>query len=348
MRKGSEQLTMGVGESEVSPILSLDEWERKASALRKIYKMILGFQPYGIVELNVEIIEETDKGTYLRRKIAYNTGHEERITAYMLIPKRRPRKCPAVLCLHQTTPLGKEQVIGNDPSPEGQDFAYALHLVELGYITFAYDLLSAGERRYSGRKSFDTAPFYDQYPYWSVRGKDIYDVSRAIDVLERMPEVETDKIGCIGHSQGGGTTIHAMAVEPRISAGVSNCGIWPMRMSKNPYNEARTAWWIGCPLLRPFCLTGKEFPIQIHELIALAAPTPIMNISALNDCQYSLEEKKITSQGFANMAQCVKKVFSFYGKDDSFVNITHLNGHTFTRKQQTSAYEFLNKHLRGS
>ncbi len=348
MRKGSEQLTMGSGKSEICPILSSDEWEQKASALREIYKMTLGRQPYGIVDLDVEIIEETDKGTYLKRKIAYNTGPKERITAYMLIPKERPRQCPAVLCLHQTTQFGKEQVIGNDPSPNGDDFAYALHLVKLGFITFSYDLLSAGERCYSGRKSFDTAPFYEQYPHWSVRGKDIYDVSRAIDVLEQMAEVKMDKIGSLGHSQGGGITIHAMAVEPRISVGVANCGIWPMRMSKNPYNEARSSWWVGRPLLRPFCLTGKEFPVQIQELMALAAPRPLMNISALNDYQYSAEEKDFTKQVFSNMEQCIKKVFSFYNKEDSFVNLTHLNGHTFMEPQRTCAYEFLRQYLLNS
>jgi dienelactone hydrolase len=348
IRKGSEQLTMGAGASELCRISSLSEWEQKASALREIYKMTLGTQPYGIVDPAMELVEEINEGKYLKRKIAYNTGPNERITAYVLIPEPRTPQCPAVICLHQTTPSGKEQVIGNGSSPNCRDFACALHLVKLGFITFAYDLLSAGERCFPGLKAFDTSPFYERYPQWSMRGKDIYDVSRAVDVLLSMPEVKPDRIGCIGHSQGGGLTIHAMAVETRISAGVSNCGVWPMRMSKNPYNEARTSWWTGRPLLRPFCLTGKEFPVQVHELMALSAPRPLMNISALNDYQYSLKEKEFTAQGFINMAQCVKNVFSFYGKDSSFINLTHLNGHSFMREQRNMAYRFLHKYLEGS
>jgi dienelactone hydrolase len=346
IRKGTEQLTLGSGLSYLSPVSSLSEWEEKSSALQDIFKMTLGIQPYGVVDPDVKIIEEVDKETYLSRKISYNTGPNERITAYMLIPEQRPSKCPAVLCLHPTTEFGKEQVVGNDPSSDGQDRAYALHLVKLGFITFAYDLMGAGERCYSGLQTFDTAPFYEKYPHWSARGKDIYDVSRAIDVLQQMPEVDSDRIGSIGHSQGGGTTIYAMAVEPRIKVGVSNCGIWPTRMSKNPYNEARTDWWVGRPLLRFFCLTGKEFPIQIHELMALCAPRPLMNISALNDCQYSGKEQDFTSQGFENMAQCIKKVFAFYGKENLFFNETHLEGHTFKKNQRIHAYNFLAEHLK--
>jgi dienelactone hydrolase len=345
MRKGTDQLTMGFGKSELVPVSSAAEWEQKASALREIDKLFLGSQPYGPVDPNAETLEEIDKKTYLQRKIAYNTGPDERITAYVLIPKQRPAKCPAVLCLHQTTPLGKEQVIGNDLFSDGQDFAYALHLVELGFITFSYDLLGAGERAYSGFRAFDTAPFYEQYPHWSARGKDIYDVSRALDVIQHIPEINPDKIGSIGHSQGGGITIHAMALEPRIKVGVSNCGIWPMRMSKNPYNEARSDWWVGRPLLRPFCLTSKEFPVQVHDLMALAAPRPLMNISALNDYQYSEDEKKITTLGFDAMTQCIREVYSFYGKEDSFAVLTHFEGHTFKEQQRSCAYNFFLKHL---
>jgi hypothetical protein len=347
IRKGIDGLTMGAGVSEVLPVSSVEEWEQKAFALRELYEMTLGQPPYEPVEPCVEILSEENCSGYIRRKIAYDTGPCERINAYVLMPEQLFQKCPAVICLHQTTPLGKEQVIGNDHAPDGHNFAYALHLAKRGFVTFAFDLLSSGERCYPNCRHFETTPFYELFPKWSVRGKDLYDVSRAIDVLQQMPEVNRNKIGCIGHSQGGGITIHAMAVESRINVGVSSCGIWPMRISKNPFNEARSGWWVGRPMLRPFCLTGKEFPVQVHELMALAAPRPLMNISAMNDFNYSLDEKYFTLQAFQNMADNIKKVYTFYNKKDSFISMTHLNGHSFIAEQQIPAYAFLEKYLFG-
>ncbi|OGV51885.1 MAG: hypothetical protein A2017_00560 [Lentisphaerae bacterium GWF2_44_16] len=345
IRKGEKDLTLGGGDSALAPVVSIGEWEARKEALKELYMLTLGQAPYHDIDPDLEIISEEDCGAYLRRKLMYNTGADERISAYMLLPKGLKGKVPAVLCIHPTTSMGKEQTIGNDPSSNGHDRAYALHLVEQGFITFAFDLMSAGERCFSGLKDFDTAPFYEKYPKWSSRGKDLWDVSQALDVVQSMPEVDAEKIGSIGHSQGGGITIHAMAVEPRIKAGVSSCGEWPMRISKNPFNAARTGWWVGRPLLRPFCVTGKEFPVQMHELLAMAAPNAIMNISALNDCKYTVEEKEFTGEAFRNMEENARKIYQLYGRPEAFKSITHLNGHSFLKEQRKAAYEFLKQHL---
>jgi hypothetical protein len=192
---------------------------------------------------------------------------------------------------------------------------------------------------------YDTGPFYDRFPHWSIRGKDGYDISQAIDVMQQMPEIDPDRMGSIGHSLGGGHTIHAMALEPRIKAGVCNCGIWPCRIAKNPFREARTSWWTGRPALRPFCLTGKPFPSEEHELMALAAPRALMNISALNDSGYTAEEADFTRPVFEDMAANVRKVFALYGRESAFVCLTHLKGHCFKEEERDRAYAFLKSHL---
>jgi hypothetical protein len=266
----------------------------------------------------------------------------------MLVPAPPPGgRVPGVLCLHQTIDMAKEQVIGNDPTPEGRDLAIALHLVERGFVTFSYDFLSAGERCYPGREHFDTAPFYARFPHWSVRGKDGYDIARAIDVMQQMPEIDPDRIGSIGHSLGGGHTIHAMAIEPRIKAGVCNCGIWPCRIAKNPFREARTEWWTARPALRPFCLTGKPFPSEEQELMALAAPRALMNISALNDSGYTADEADFTRAVFDDMAGNVGKIFALYGRGEAFSCITHLEGHSFKAIHRAPAYDFIEENLQG-
>lgn len=346
IRKGDENLAMGSSPSHIEKITTIEEWKMKAKALREIFLQTLGEAPEISCPLSPEVIGEVDCGDYIKRKVTYFVEPDERISAYVLIPKNLKDKAPAVLCIHPTTPLGKKQAIGNDNTAKGQDRAYALHLVRRGYITFAYDLLSAGERCYKGLKTFDTAPFYKKYPKWSVRGKDLWDVGRAIDFLQTLDEVDPERIGSIGHSQGGYIIIPAMALDNRIKVGVSSCGMWPVRLSKNPFGHARTGWWVGSPFLRPYCYTGKPFPIDMHEYLALIAPRAIMNISALNDCMYRLEEENITRPAFDNLEENVSKFFSLLKAKGNFKNILHTNGHSFLQEQREIAYTFLDKKLK--
>ena len=347
IRKGGDDCMNGTGPTEMVPISTSDEWEQKAEALRELYYSTLGTEPYSNdIDLNIEITGETDHGDYIEKTVTYNVSPDERIEACMFVPAGISGKTPGVLCLHQTIDMGKQQIVGNDPEPVGRDLEIALHLVKRGFVTFAYDLLAAGTRCYPGFDAFDTGPFYEKFPEWSVRGKDLYDIRRGIDVMQQIPEIDPDRIGSIGHSLGGGHTVHAMSVEPRIKAGVSNCGLWPCRIAKNPFSEARLSWWTGRPKLRPFCLTGKPFPSQIQELMALAAPRALMNISALNDCSYSTEEKDFTEPIFDNMYTNIKKVFQLYDKGSAFVGITHLDGHSFKEPQRERAYAFLEEHLK--
>jgi cephalosporin-C deacetylase-like acetyl esterase len=50
------------------------------------------------VPLEARVLEVVDCGSYLREKVAYSTEREERISAYVCIPKHRSPKTPAVYC----------------------------------------------------------------------------------------------------------------------------------------------------------------------------------------------------------------------------------------------------------
>ncbi|MFA5646228.1 MAG: alpha/beta hydrolase family protein [Candidatus Ratteibacteria bacterium] len=346
IRTGNENLRNGSIPSWIEKLSTREEWEEKKSALQEIFLQGFGRTPAVACDLDPKYIDEVECEGYIKRKVSYAVEPDERLTAYLLIPKGITKKVPGILCIHPTTPFGKEQTIGNDPSAKGQDRAYALHLVRRGYVTLAWDLMSAGERTFEGLQSFDTAPFYRKHPEWSAVGKDFWDLQRAIDFLETVDEVDTSRIGSIGHSQGGGITIHAMALEERIKVGVSSCGSWPSRLSKNPFNNARKSWWVGRPLLRPYCLTGKDFPVDIHELLGIAAPRAILFLTALNDCGYEGEEEiAAVGKAFQNLAENVEKVFSLYGAKEKFTALFHTKGHSFLQEERKVAYSFFDRYL---
>lgn len=347
-RKGGEGLMMGKGLSFPGKAKSRQDWSIKAEAIEKIFLQTLGRRPYTDIPLELEVEDESDCGEYKKRKISYMAGPNERINAYVLLPAEKKGKMPAVLCQHPTSSLGKEQAVGNGSSQRDKRRAYALELVERGYITIAYDMIGAGERKYQGLEHFDTSPFYEQYPEWSVRGKDIWDAGRAVDCLVSMPEVDSERIGSIGHSQGGGLTLQAMALDKRLTVGVSNCGGFPLRLSKNPFCSARTGWWIGRPLLRPYFCAMKQPPVDMHELIALIAPRALMVIFAANDFGFSYEESGFVAESLKSMCSEVDKVYGFYGSSGNFEMLLHEKGHDFQSSEREKSYAFLDHNLKDS
>lgn len=352
IRKGASNMTMGSGETEIKPINSLEEWESKKENLRILYKSILGVRPnYLDYELSIKIESEVTHDNIIERRVSYQLSPEERVTSIMLIPKGKNYPLPSLLTIHPTTKYGKEQTVGRGDivngvlTPAAYNRAYGLHLAEMGYVTFSPDLLGAGERIFPGKGSFDNQPFINANPEWSGTGKDLWDMQRAIDVMETFPEVDSLRIGSIGHSQGAGLTGILSAMDERIKVGVANCGIWPLRISKNPFNAARTGWWTGLPALRPYLHLGKPIPVDSHELLALSAPRPFLIITALNDVGYKEEEESFTRFAWENLDYNVKKLYSLYDEEQKFKSILHSDGHDFTGKSRKEAYKFIEKYI---
>ncbi|HEC62606.1 MAG TPA: hypothetical protein ENI27_10210 [bacterium] len=126
-----------------------------------------------------------------------------------------------------------------------------------------------GERIYQGKNSFESEPFYEQYPTWSIVGKNIEDSLAAVDVLHELDFINKNRIGVNGHSHEGHNAIFAMALDERIRVGISNYG-----MSLFSQEEERLEWtldegYIYIPALRMYFLEDLEPPLEIHEVAAL-------------------------------------------------------------------------------
>ncbi len=348
-RVGEPDLTLGVGPSQVARLSTAAQWTQKAEQLRELYRWTLGAQPAEFAQTPLDFRVESEQAyqNCTRRTVSYLAGPDERIRAEVLIPRGQSQPGPAVLTIHPTNANGRMQTIGEDPSQDGQDRAYGLHLAQRGYVTFSYDIDSTHDRLYPGAaRAFDNTPLYDRYPRWSARGKDLHDVSRALDAMALIPEIDVSRIGCLGHSQGGGITTDAMILEPRIAAGVNNCGDWPFRLSRNPFNRCRTGWWIGQPALRPFAAAGKPMPMDLHEKLALAAPRPQMVLVSLSDFGFTLADEWLTRPTWENLAASVRELYTLLGVAEAIQFELHQEGHSFKAAQREIAYRFLDQHLR--
>jgi dienelactone hydrolase len=268
-------------------ITTPERWQWQRNSIKRVLQIFLGAPPNTKPPLEPRVIEETARGNHTLRKLVYQTEPGEFVPAYLLAPKTLKAPASVVICPHQTTQAGKREPAGLAGNPQ---LHTALRLVERGYVTFTYDALCFGERHDAASGHYgDAIPFYRKHPRWSLMGKMIWDLNRAVDYLQTLDFVDAARIGSIGHSHGGYTTLFAMAFDERIKAGVSNCGFDTFRLDGNTWRWSRATallpllgFYITSPhlnmdLYRAVPDSGViEVPFDLHQLLALIAPRPML------------------------------------------------------------------------
>lgn len=326
---------------EVVPVRTEDQWEQKRRHLRRNFMFLFGQFPHRRVPLDLEVAQQEDVGPYVRKAIEFTSESGERVPGFLLVPKGIQGKVPGIVCPHQTIQCASREPVGLEGSP---DLAYADHLARRGYVTIACDALCFGQRHAPDANHYgDAVAFYEKHPDWSIAGKYAFDVSRQVDVLLSLPEVDPDRIGCIGHSLGGHTTVYAMAYDRRIKAGVSNCGFTSFRAD---FAARKLFPYYGMTALLPMLhLFDSEdqlsrLPLDYHEMFALIAPRPFLIVAPTDDSNFGHE-------GVVETFEAVKPVYEFLGAPEDIELYSPRCAHEFPPRSRKRAHSFLNGHLRG-
>ncbi len=328
-----------------------ESWEDKRLSILRRSNLILGEAPrVTSKEILPEIVTEVQRDGYRELKIQFPSGTSDIIKGFLLIPDNTIASSPkpAIIALHSTGP-GASQTIGLTPK-KGR--TYGMELAQRGYVVLAIDVISAGERIYPGYQPYYTNEFYNLFPHWSAMGKMIYDHKKGLDYLCSLDFVDTDRLGCIGHSLGGYNSFFLQAFDKRIKAAVSSCGLSTMGKSNNPYQFARDDWFVHFnPVCRDYIRSGM-IPCDMHEIMALCAPRPFFNYSAKQDAVYypssgneegNFDEWWQTNDMALNQ---VSKVYEIYGKSDNFRREETDGGHDFPDDIREKAYDWLDSKLR--
>jgi hypothetical protein len=159
----------------------LDWWRDKREDIKRRFRENIGTPPFVRNTRSIETIDSVESQSYTRSKISYLVGDGEEIHAYLFAPAGTTDRMPAILALHQMSHLfGKNEAAGLRGHP---DYACGEELARRGYVVLVPDYLTMGERVIPWRENFDSLPFYEEYPDWSMVGKDIEDSMSASDVM---------------------------------------------------------------------------------------------------------------------------------------------------------------------
>jgi dienelactone hydrolase len=313
-------------DGEREAIDSLEDWQLRRAHIVAGMEEVMGAlpRPEKPVPLDVEVLEEHRDGELVRRKLAYHTDRADyRVKAWLLTPAETESPRPAMLCLHQTTPSGKDSPVGLSDRPT---LHYAKELAKRGYVTLSPDYPSLGEHQYD----FDA----DDYPSGSMKA--IYDNTRAIDLLTTLPEVDAARIGSIGHSLGGHNSLFTAVFDERIKAVVTCCGF--TRCHK--YMKGDITGWCG-PRYMPLIATRYEkscdrVPFDFPEVLAAIAPRAVFVVAPEKDDNFEVS-------GVRDSIAAAEPIYKLLGAADNLRAIYPDCGHDFPDESREQAYAFLDE-----
>ena len=177
------------------------------------YQRILEYYSYdpGMPSEPISYGEWPWRGPHVLYKVSYGSVREQRVPAYLAIPKeKKVEKVPVVILMH-----GWNLFWGKN---EDWVLEWIPLLTSQGYAVLAPDHFMYGERKTEG--GFDNDSNRGPYYYRDWMCQSVVDLRRGIDYLESREDIDTERIAIFGGSLGGWIGSIFAAVEPRIKATV--------------------------------------------------------------------------------------------------------------------------------
>jgi pimeloyl-ACP methyl ester carboxylesterase len=311
------------------PIQSAEAWSERRAGILQAMQEVMGPLPKESrrVPLDVEVVEEVSNDRFTRRKVTFAVEKDDRLAAYLFIPKNQSDKSPAVLCLHPTSrEFGKKIPAGLGAT---YDRHYAIHLAERGYVTLSPDYVGSGDSQFDPYK----------HGYESATMKGIWNHMRCIDLLQSLNEVDDDRIGVLGHSLGGHNSMFVAVFDQRIKCVVSNCGFnsFPYYMKGDLKGWSHDGYM---PRIHSqFECDAAKMPFDFTEVVAALAPRPFLASAPVRDDNFAVEGVKV----------CIiaaEPVYELLGAKDKLAANYPDCEHDFPEDAREVAYTWLDRWLK--
>lgn len=261
-----------------------------------------------------------DRGIYLEKRIVFRTEKDVWAPCCLLVPKNAKGPLPAVICLQGHSPgmhisLGHPKTLKDLRSIRSGERDYAVQAVKRGYCALALEQRGFGERQSSlavkRSKRCDFIAYNALLFGRTLLGQRVWDVSRAIDLLETLPEVDSSKIACLGNSGGGTVTYYAACVDKRIKLAMPSCSVCTYR------DSIGSVYHCACNYIPN---SARYF--DMGDLALLIAPRPLIVVAGKKDTIFPIK-------GVRETYALIRKIYEDTGAGDRCRLVEGEGGHRF-------------------
>src|SRR6478736_4478987 len=283
------------------------------------------------IRVDTSVVDIDAQPSFERRRIRFVAAEGDWVPAFLLVPNELRRPAPAVLIHHQHNSerhFGKSEVCGLVGDPL-QAFGPALAL--RGFVVLAADSICFEDRRTNCAgvepHADDWLQHYNEMSYRLLRAdtlmrKVLDDAEAALSLLASLDVVDPSRIGVLGHSYGGNTTLFQTALDERVQYACVSGAVCSFR------NKMQHGTGIEMAEIIPGALERFE----VHDLLKLAAPRPMLVVSGSED-RYSRDA--------AEMVRLASPSYVDAGAPDELQHREYQGGHALTRERFDHILEWI-------
>lgn len=324
-----ERFYQGVGrrlalerERERSQVRTLGGWARERARVRRALLHAFGGLPKR--RLRMKECGETKKERYTLRRLLFSPFEGHWVSANLYLPRSGAGPFPAIILPHGHTQLGKEGVKDR-----------AVFFAVNGFAVLTFDYFGSGERRILMK---DGRPLAFPGAHHNLLGMRMFaegcnlqwfmvsETMAAVDVLQRLGEVDGSRIGITGSSGGGTESFYTCALDERIKAVAPAASVHSFRYRLYA-DDAEQSFFNAVR-------EGLDYP----DIAAfLVAPRPLLIIANTRDIW--------DIKGTRHVFEVARRFYRLHGVEERLCLRAWDRGHVYEGEQLRVALRWFRKHL---
>jgi dienelactone hydrolase len=292
-----------------------EEWQARAA--EKLNELLgLPFKKCDD-RFTVEYTKKHDDFTETRFLFQSEEGYY--VPCHLLVPAGAKKPLPVAICLQGHSKgmhisLGRPKYPGDEETIKGGDRDFAIRVIKEGYCALTIEQRNFGEcgGNEKGPDCYNSSMAALLIGRTTI-GERVWDVQRAIDVLEKYFPQQVDKgnIICMGNSGGGTATFYAACLETRIKYAMPSCAVCTYEDSIGAMHHCACNF---VPNIRKY--------FDMGDLAGLIAPRYFIIVCGKDDRIFPLN-------GVQKSFEIVKTLYQAAGVPDNCKLIVGNEGHRF-------------------
>lgn len=279
----------------------------------------IGFNKIQTSITEPKIIGEMKFDGYIVRKFIFEPIKGFPIPAHLFIPDL-PGKHPAVV----HTPGHWME----DGKLAGEVQRFNVNLVKAGVAVLCFDPVGQGERRVGWHQHGQLAPLLVGITNigWMVR-----ETLSAVDLLESLESIDSQKIGLVGASGGGFISIFASVIDDRIKVAAIGCIVntHVSQIRDAAYGTGWDGWLDLCNQIPRLCVIGT-----MGKILSTLDPKKVIIVNALSDPGFPIA-------GAREVVKEIKSIAESTGTQKNFKYVEVEGEHGLHQSTATTLIRFI-------